>query len=77
MRANLQGELVGRAATSQDVMNLLEKLNAGGRFAGLRRKIDARGTGNDVSFMVTFTYVPAVREVVVKSEGVTDVRTPG
>jgi hypothetical protein len=83
LRANLQGELIGRAATSQDVLNLLEKLNAGGRFVGLRRKIDARGSGNDVSFFVTFTYVPQAsaaaggREAVVKGDGVTDVRTPG
>ena len=82
LRANLQGDLIGRAATSQDVLNLLEKLNAGGRFVGLRRKIDARGTGNDVSFSVTFTYVPQAtaaggREAVVKGDGVTDVRTPG
>jgi hypothetical protein len=77
LRANMQGELVGRAATSQDVMNLLEKLNAGGRFGGLRRKIDARGTGNDVSFFVTFTYVPQAQAAVLKGEKLTDVRTPG
>jgi hypothetical protein len=78
LRANLQGELIGRAATSQDVMSLLERLNGGGRFAGLRRKIDARGTGNDVSFMVTFTYVPGATGVALKvGEKVTDVRPPG
>jgi hypothetical protein len=58
LRANMNGDLSGRAAGTQDVLNLLEKLNASGRFTGLRRKIDARGTGNEVSFYLTFTYVP-------------------
>jgi hypothetical protein len=58
LRANMTGDLNGRAAGTQDVLNLLEKLNASGRFTGLRRKIDARGTTNEVSFYVTFTYVP-------------------
>jgi hypothetical protein len=58
LRANMTGDLNGRAANTQDVLNLLEKLNASGHFTGLRRKVDARGTGNEVSFYLTFTYVP-------------------
>jgi hypothetical protein len=36
----------------------MDKLNAGGRFTELKRKLDAKGTGPEVSFSVTFTYVP-------------------
>ena len=76
LRANMNGELVGRAASNQDVLNLLEKLNAGGRFTGLRRKLDARGSGGDVSFYVTFTYVPGADGPATRAV-VSQARAPG
>lgn len=56
--ANMKGEFAGRSQSDQDVLNLLDKLNAGGHFADLRRKLDARGNGTDVLFSVTFRYLP-------------------
>ena len=56
--ANMKGEFAGRSQSDQDVLNLLEKLNAGGHFADLRRKLDARGNGTEVLFSVTFRYLP-------------------
>jgi hypothetical protein len=58
LRADLKGELAGRATSNQEILNLMDRLKAGGRFAGLRRRLDGRGTGAEVAFHVTFTYVP-------------------
>jgi hypothetical protein len=76
LRANMQGELIGRATSNQDVLNLLEKLRAAGRFVELRRKLDARGSGNDVSFYVTFTYVPMAEPPATRPV-VSQARAPG
>jgi len=59
LQSNLRGEFTGRAMGNLEVLNLIDRLNASGRFADLKRKLDARGTGPEVSFSVTFTYIPA------------------
>ena len=55
--ASMKGEFAGRSQSDQDVLNLMDKLNAGGHFADLRRKLDARGNGTEVLFSVTFRYL--------------------
>src|SRR5205823_1577370 len=50
--ASMKGEFAGRSQSDQDVLNLMDKLNAGGHFADLRRKLDARGNGTEVLFSV-------------------------
>jgi len=59
LHANMKGEFVGRSGNAQEIFGMLDKLSAGGRFMELRRRIDARGTGPETSFYVTFTYVPS------------------
>jgi hypothetical protein len=58
LQSNMKGDFAGRCPNNQEVLNLMDKLNAGGRFTELKRKLDAKGTGPEVSFSVTFTYVP-------------------
>jgi hypothetical protein len=58
LAANMKGEFAGRSANNKDVLGLMDKLNSGGRFAELKRKLDARGNGTEVSFSVTFRYAP-------------------
>jgi hypothetical protein len=59
LHANMKGEFIGRSANAQDILGLLDKLNTGGRFTELKRRLDARGTGPETTFFVTFTYVPS------------------
>jgi len=59
LQSNMKGEFAGRSGGDKDVVDLMDKLAAGGRFTDLRRKLDARGKSGEVSFSVTFTYAPA------------------
>ena len=56
---SLKGDFAGRSVSHQEILNLMDRLNATGRFAELKRKIDGRGNGPEVMFSVTFKYVPA------------------
>ncbi|MDB5321781.1 MAG: hypothetical protein JWN40_3412 [Phycisphaerales bacterium] len=58
LQSSMRGECVGRSPNNQEVLNLMDKLSAGGRFKDLKRKLEARGAGPEVAFTVTFTYVP-------------------
>jgi hypothetical protein len=58
LKANMKGEVSGHAATSQDLLNLTDQLNASGHFTDLKRKLEAGGKSGDVAFSVTFTYSP-------------------
>jgi hypothetical protein len=58
LQSSMRGECTGRSPNNQDVLNLMDKLSAGGRFKDLKRKLEARGAGPEVAFTVTFTYVP-------------------
>jgi hypothetical protein len=58
LQNTMQGEFAGHAPSVPDVIGVVDKLNAGGRFAELKRTFDARGTTPGVSFKVTFTYFP-------------------
>ena len=67
-KIELTGEIIGRAATGQDVLNLMDRLSAqggtsaaGGQFKDLNCKLDPPGRGrsaNEVSFILTFSYIP-------------------
>jgi hypothetical protein len=57
LKADMTGEFSGRSDNGRNVIGLLEKLNTGGRFTELRRRLDARGNGSEVNFWVTFKYV--------------------
>jgi hypothetical protein len=58
--ADMKGVCVGHSGSEQDALDLLDKLNATGRFTGLNRKLDARPKGKlaDVLFTISFTYLP-------------------
>jgi hypothetical protein len=58
---DLRGDFAGRSASHQEVLNLLNRLEASGHFPELKRKIDGRGNGPEVMFSVTFRYLPAPR----------------
>jgi hypothetical protein len=52
------GDFAGRSTGNQEVINLMDRLNASGHFAELKRKLDGRGNGPEVLFSVTFKYKP-------------------
>jgi hypothetical protein len=56
--ANLKGDFAGRSVSNQEIINLMDRLNASGRFSELKRKLDGRGNGPEVIFSVTFKYRP-------------------
>jgi len=58
--ADMKGVCVGHSGSEQDALDLLDKLNATGRFTRLNRKLDARPKGKlaDVLFTISFTYLP-------------------
>ena len=58
LQANMKGELIGRSGADKDVVNLVDKLGASGRFAGLKPKIEGRGTGTEITYSITFIYIP-------------------
>lgn len=58
LQNTMQGEFAGHAASVAEVIGVVDKLNAGGRFTELKRTFDARGTTPGVSFKVTFVYLP-------------------
>jgi hypothetical protein len=60
LEADMKGACIGHSGSEQDVLDLLDKLNANGRFTGLNRKLDARPKGNaaDVLFTISFNYAP-------------------
>ncbi|HEY2588203.1 MAG TPA: hypothetical protein VGI81_20840 [Tepidisphaeraceae bacterium] len=58
LQNTMQGEFAGHAASVPEVIGVVDKLNAGGRFSELKRTFDARGTTPGVSFKVTFVYFP-------------------
>jgi hypothetical protein len=58
----MKGSVTGRADGEQGVLNFVDKLNGGGRFAEVHCNLDGpqgRG-GGEVSFTVSFVYVPRV-----------------
>jgi hypothetical protein len=57
LQADTKGEFAGRAGSNQDVDKLMEKLTASARFVDLKCRVEGRGSGSDVLFTVTFTYV--------------------
>jgi hypothetical protein len=61
LKASMKGTCVGHSNSDQDVLDLLDKLSATGRFSSLNRQLDAHSKGNlaDVLFTINFTYVPA------------------
>jgi hypothetical protein len=58
LKANMKGEISGRAGNSQDVLNVTDQLNASGHFTDLKRKLEAGAKSGDVAFTVTFSYAP-------------------
>jgi hypothetical protein len=58
MQGNMKGDFAGRSASDKDVINLVDKLRAMGRFADVKPKLEGRGSGAEMTFSVTFTYVP-------------------
>jgi hypothetical protein len=66
---DMKGACVGHSGSDQDVLDLLDKLNATGRFAGLNRKLDSRAKGNlaDVLFTINFSYAPDQKSVATNS----------
>jgi hypothetical protein len=62
LRANMTGLFAGRSDNEQNVMALIDRLRSGGRFTDIRCKLDPRsgraGAAAELSFFVTFTYVP-------------------
>jgi hypothetical protein len=58
LQNTMQGEFAGHAPSVPDVIGVVDKLNASGRFAELKRTFDARGATPGVSFKVTFAYFP-------------------
>jgi len=54
----MRGEITGRSPNNQEVLNLMDRLSSGGRFKDLKRKLEAKGSGPEIAFTVTFTYVP-------------------
>ena len=66
---DMKGACIGHSGSDQDVLDLLDKLNATGRFAGLNRKLDSRAKGNlaDVLFTINFSYSPDQKNVATNS----------
>jgi hypothetical protein len=61
LRTDMRGDVSGHSTNEQNVLTLRDKLNSIGRFAELMCKLDAmetRGSGSDVSFSITFIYLP-------------------
>lgn len=58
LQGNTKGDLTGRAANDKDVVHLMDQFVASGRFLDLNCKIEGRGSGSEITFSVTFTYVP-------------------
>jgi hypothetical protein len=58
LQNGMQGEFAGHAPAVADVIGLVDKLSAAGRFSELKRTFDARGATPGVSFRVTFVYAP-------------------
>jgi hypothetical protein len=58
LQSNMRGEITGRCPNNQEVLNLMDRLSAGGRFKDLKRRLEAKGSGPEIAFTVTFTYVP-------------------
>jgi hypothetical protein len=58
LQSNMRGEITGRSPNNQEVLNLMDRLSSGGRFKDLKRKLEAKGSGPEIAFTVTFTYVP-------------------
>lgn len=58
LQDNMQGEFSGRSDNVQDVISVIDTLNAGSRFSEIKRSFDGRGNTGGVSFKVTFLYVP-------------------
>jgi hypothetical protein len=54
----MKGDLSGHSSTDKEVIDMLDKFAASGRFADVKRKLEGRGTNGEVTFSVTFTYVP-------------------
>jgi hypothetical protein len=58
LQGDVKGDLTGRAVSDKDVLNLMDQFAASGRFIDLKCKIEGRGSGSEITFSVTFTYVP-------------------
>lgn len=58
LQGNTKGDLTGRAATDKDVVHLMDQFETSGRFLDLNCKIEGKGSGSEITFSVTFTYVP-------------------
>lgn len=60
LQSNMRGEFSGRSSSDQSVVSLMDKLSSARRFTDLKRKMDERQgkTGNEVSYSVTFKFVP-------------------
>ena len=62
LHPNLTGELLGKASSSQQVLNLTDRLNNDPSFKGAKwtdAHDEANRTGNEVSFTISFVYHPA------------------
>ena len=55
---NMKGDFSGRSSSDKEVINLVDRLRAMGQFADVKQKLDAGGRGAEMTFSVTFTYVP-------------------
>ena len=61
LRANMTGLFAGKSDNEQNVLALVDRLRAGGRFSDIRCKLDprsGRGGPSELSFFVTFIYLP-------------------
>jgi hypothetical protein len=58
LQDNMQGEVSGKSDSAQELIKMVDALNAGSRFSDIKRSLDGRGAATGVSFKVTFTYAP-------------------
>jgi hypothetical protein len=63
LATDMKGRVSGQTASDQNVLSFMDKVNAGGRFVDTNCRIYSREAhqardGNEVSFTLTFTYVP-------------------
>jgi hypothetical protein len=60
LRAELTGEVAGRSTGERNILGLVDRLNASGRFANVSLKVEPHGAreSGDVNFSLTFSYVP-------------------
>jgi hypothetical protein len=57
----MKGTATGKSSTDENVLGLIDKLNAGGRFTQTHFKLDARdakSTAHETTFVINFVYAP-------------------